>query len=460
MVRQKGPMMRAYARSRQFVTVELWTMDLKGVPPLQRVACQTLRLLLAVAFEFRGRLLDARTTSLVYTTLLSLVPFLAVMFSVLKAFGAHHLIEPLLNHVLEPLGTKGAEVTGLIIGFVDNLKVGVLGAVGVAGLFYTTFSLIEKIEHALNSIWRVRRGRPLARKFTDYLSVVLVGPVLMFTAFGLLASVRSHALVERVMEILPFGILFVWIAKLAPFLLLCTVLTFIYKFVPYTEVAVKSALTGGVAASLLWGLAGDAFAAFVVASGKYSAIYSSFAVLVLFLLWLYTSWMIILVGAQVSFFVQHPAAYQTRLPWQPDTPALRERLILELLSILGRRHLRGEGPIPLAELSNQLQLPPAIVEDRVSDLIDQGFLARVAEPEGIALVKPPDMIPLHEILDLVQKGPTLVGTPTLKSVARIEDILRLRDTAVVESLNGMTLRSLILVQEKAPTAPCAVEQAR
>ena len=118
-------------------------MDLETVPRVPRLALHLLRLILAVAFEVRVRLLDARAAGLVYTTLLSLVPFLAVMFSVLKAFGAHQQIEPLLNQVLEPLGPKGAEVTGQIIGFVNNLKVGVLGAVGVAGLFYTTYSLID-----------------------------------------------------------------------------------------------------------------------------------------------------------------------------------------------------------------------------------------------------------------------------------------------------------------------------
>ncbi|MDH5626300.1 MAG: YihY/virulence factor BrkB family protein, partial [Nitrospira sp.] len=268
--------MTTAVRLRQFLAHELWTMDLEKAPRASRPALRLLRLILAVAFEVRFRLLDARASGLVYTTLLSLVPFLAVTFSVLKAFGAHQQIEPLLNQVLEPLGPKGAELTGQIIGFVNNLKVGVLGAVGVAGLFYTTYSLIDKIEQAFNAIWRVRQGRTWARKFTDYLSVVLVGPVLIFTAIGLIASVQSHALVEQVMAIEPFGSLLLWTAELMPFILLCGVFTFIYKFVPNTQVTAYAALIGGLTAALLWGIAGEAFAAFVAASGKYSAIYSGF----------------------------------------------------------------------------------------------------------------------------------------------------------------------------------------
>jgi membrane protein len=440
-------------RLHQFVTHELWTMDLDRVPLIQRLTLQALRLVLAVAVEFRFRLLDARAAGLVYTTLLSLVPFLAVMFSVLKAFGAQQQVEPLLNQMLEPLGPKGTEVTSQIIGFVDNLKVGVLGAVGVAGLFYTTYSLIDKIEQALNAIWRVRHGRTWARKFTDYLSVVLVGPVLIFTAVGFLASLQSHALVDRVMSIQPFGTLLVWAAKLIPFVLLSSVFTFIYRFLPNTRVTVRAALIGGLSAALLWGLAGEAFAAFVAASGRYSAIYSGFAVMVLFLLWLYAGWLIILIGAQVSFFIQHPAAYRAEFLRQQDTPAIRERLVLEILTTLGWRHLQGDGPMRLAGLANKLRLPPAVLEDRVIELIDQGLLARMTEPEGIGLVKPPELIALNEVLDLVHKGQGAIPSAPQKSSEPIDALIRRRDTAVSQSLDGMTLRSLIVAQEGTAAGP-------
>ena len=237
----------------QFVKQDLWTIDLASLPFLQRTLVQTIRLAIAVGLEFRHRLLDARAAGLVYTTLLSMVPFLAVMFSVLKAFGVHHQIEPVLSQALEPLGPKGEEVTGTIIGFVDNLKIGVLGAVGVAGLFYTTYSLIDKIEQALNAIWLVRQGRSWSRKFADYLSAVLVGPVLIVTAFGLLASVQSNTLVQHVLEIEPLGHLMVWAAKLVPFIMLCGVFTFLYKFIPHTHVRITSALVGGIAAAIFVG---------------------------------------------------------------------------------------------------------------------------------------------------------------------------------------------------------------
>jgi len=228
--------MRNVERIKRLVKQDVWTADLEGMPRFQRVVVRLVRLAYAVALEFRHRLLDARAAGLVYATILSLVPLLAVMFSVLKGFGAHHLIQPVLAQLLEPLGEKGQEITSNVIGFVDQLKVGVLGIVGVAGLFYTAYSLIDRIEQALNAIWRVRRGRSWARKFTDYLSVILVGPVLVVAALGLMASIQNQALVQRVVAIQPLGSLLILAAGLVPFLLLCGVFTFAYKFIPYTEV--------------------------------------------------------------------------------------------------------------------------------------------------------------------------------------------------------------------------------
>jgi len=440
------------AQIKQFVKQDLWTADLDTVHFVQRVGLQALRLTIAVALEVRHRLLDARAAGLVYTTLLSLVPLLAVMFSVLKAFGVHHQIEPVLAQALDPLGPKGKEITANVIGFVDNLKVGVLGIVGVAGLFYTTYSLINKIEEALNAIWQVRQGRSWGRKFADYLSVVLVGPLLVITAFGLLASVHSHALVQRVLEIQPFGFLLVWLAKLVPFLLLCGVFTFFYKFIPYTQVHVSSALVGGTSAAILWGIAGTVFAKFVAGSASYSAVYSSFAVLILFLLWLYFGWLIVLIGAQVSFFHQHPTAYLSHLLWQQKPYAFQERLVLSLLVALTRRYLKGQPPPRPLELAIELNLPVTLVEEQIDRLVAQGILGRIAEPEGVSLVKPPELISVNEILDGARGGGP-PGVPGLNdSSDPVHDVLRRRDEAVQEALAGLSLRSLALGQRDSPKA--------
>lgn len=427
----------------QFLTRDLWVLDPASLNRVQRVGVQVLRLIVAAATEFRHRLLDARAAGLVYTTLLSLVPFLAVTFSVLKAFGVHQMIEPVLGQALQPLGEKGAEITTQVIGFVNNVKVGVLGVVGIAGLIYTTYSLIDKVESTFNAIWRVRQGRSWGRKFTDYLSVILVGPILVMTAFGLLASVQSNALVQHVLEMQPFGYVAVWAAQFMPFIILSGLFSFLYKYVPNTVVRFTSALVGGFTAAVLWGIAGEGFAAFVVESSKYSAIYSSFAILILFLLWLYIGWVIILVGAQVAFFHQHPAAYRTQFLRTHDTYAFRERLALVLLLHITRRYLEGAPPAQPSQLASAIDMPVSVVEEQVDDLIGHGMLCRMMDPEGIGLVKPPELIPVTDVLQAIRHGEP-VGTGVRPEAGdEVDRLLERRDGAVHDALAGITLRSLV-----------------
>ncbi len=431
----------------QFAKQDLWTRDLATMSWFQRLGTQTLRLATAVGMEFRHRLLDARAAGLVFTTLLSLVPFLAVMFSVLKAFDVHHVIEPFLAQTLEPLGPKSREITTTIIGFVDNIKIGVLGVAGIAGLFYTTYSLIDKIEQALNAIWQVKQGRTWERKFADYLSAVLVGPVLVVSAFGLLASLQSHTLVQRLLDMEPFGTLLVLSGDLIPFVMLCGVFTFLYKMIPNTHVHIRSAAIGGVSAAILWIVAGEAFAKFVAASASYSAIYSSFAVLVLFLLWLYAGWMIVLIGAQFSFFYQYPTAYLSRLLWEQGTFVFREQLALKVLRVLGHHYLKGDRPLRLPELSSELNMPLSLVEEEVERLIENGFVGRLQEPEGVSLIKSPELIFVKEVLDSVRNGTPPWVTPHLDSSDPVSALLRRRDKAVQKELTGETVQSLLQDQE-------------
>lgn len=436
-------------RLSQFTKQDLWTGDLTTMSLFQRLGTQALRLATAVGMEFRHRLLDARAAGLVYTTLLSLVPFLAVMFSVLKGFGVHHVIEPFLAQALDPLGPKGKEITATIIGFVDNIKIGVLGVAGIAGLFYTAYSLIDKMEQALNAIWQVKQGRTWDRKFADYLSAVLVGPVLVFSAFGLLASLQSNTLVQHLTGLEPFGTLLVWSGEMVPFLMLCAVFTFFYKMIPNTHVHVRSAVVGGVSAAILWIIVGEAFAKFVAASANYSAIYSSFAVLMLFLLWLYTGWMIVLIGAQFSFFHQYPTAYLSRLLWEQGTYVFREQLALKVLRVLGHHYLKGDRPLKLPELANELNMPLSLVEEKVERLIENGFVGRLQEPEGVSLIKSPDLIFVKEVLDSVRNGTPPWILPHLDTSDPVAALLHRRDKAVERALVGETVQSLL--QEQPPS---------
>ena len=279
---------------------------MSSLPWWKVLLIRVLRVFYVVIRDLLEGQLTLRAMSLVYTTLLAMVPLLAVTFSVLKGFGVHNQIEPLLLNFLRPMGERGVEVTSRIIGFVDSVKAGILGSIGFALLIYTVISLIQKIERACNDTWHVNRSRPLSQKFSDYLSVILIGPVLVFSALGITASVMSTAVVQKMVAIKVFGSLMELATKLVPYLLVIAAFTFVYIFVPNTRVRFRSALTGGLVAGVLWETSGWAFASFVVKSAKYTAIYSGFAILIMFMIWLYLSWLIVLVGASVAYYHQHP----------------------------------------------------------------------------------------------------------------------------------------------------------
>jgi membrane protein len=360
--------------------------------------------------------LALRATSLVYTSLLSLAPLLAVSFSVLKAFGVHNQLEPLLLELLDPLGDKAREVTTTIIGFVESIGVGVLGVLGVATLFYTVISLLEKIESTFNHIWRVHTSRSFARRFSDYLSVILVGPVLVFSAIGLMASTAQHEWVKRILAIEPFGTLYYLLTSvMLPYIFITVAFTFVYVFIPNTRVNWKAAAGGGLVAGITWKLVGTLFASFVSNSASYSAIYSSFAAIILFMLWLYISWLILLLGGAIAFHVQYPRylRYSSRHP----RLSIRcvEQLGFELMYLIGLRHYRGDSALTLHELADMANLPWESVGEILSMLQRHQLLVVTDGENGTyQLARDTDAIKLSDILMAVRSAGDVDELPAVE----------------------------------------------
>ena len=387
--------------------------------------------------RYRGDVLSLQAMGLTYSTLLSLVPFLAVMFSVLKAFGVQNGLEPFLTQLLQPLGNAAAEVTSSIIKFVENIRVGILGGAGVAMLFYTVVTLVAKIEDALNQIWRLPHSRSWSQRVTAYLSVILVGPVMVFTALTLTASAQSYWLVERLFEIGFVSYLFTLTTSVMPFVLLCATFTFLYKFIPYTKVRLSSALVGGATAGILWQLVGTAFAAFVANSARYAAVYSTFAIVIVFLIWLYTGWLIFLIGAEVTYFHQHPSAFVYEALTGGRGYRFQEWLALSALVEIARRHSSDEPPWEQTELAARFGV--SSLGNLIDEFVRCGILLRSAEPEGVSLARPAENVLVKEILDIVG-GSTM---PEVKNAGAIGEVLLRRDQVAQKVLEGITLKSLV-----------------
>jgi len=372
-------------------TRQVWDDDLRDLHGVQKAVVFIARVLHMLVRELLGGQLNLRAMSLVYTTLLSVVPLLAVSFSVLKGFGVHTRIEPFLYELMSPLGSQGVEVANRLVGFVDNIRVGVLGSVGFAFLIYTVISLLQKIESAFNFVWQVDRMRTISQRFSSYLSVVLIGPVLIFSAIGLAAAILNSELAQRLISIEPLGSLIVYSGRLVPYFLVCLAFTFVYMFIPNTRVQLRAALVGGVIGGALWATAGWGFATFIASSSKYAAIYSSFAILILLLIWLYLSWLIMLVGSQIAYFVQYPKYMTLHRVRFVLSNRVRERLALQIMYLAGYNFYHGVQPWNLDALVERLGLPGEPVHRVIEILVNAGYLIEITSEE------PPVYLPVHDI---------------------------------------------------------------
>src|SRR5262249_30945934 len=412
----------------------LWN-DRVGHPFAARIGIRLVRVLVVAVLAFQDRLLNLHAMGLVYATLLSLVPFLAVTVSVLKAFGAQYRLQPLLTRLLDPLGPQAADLTQRVVDFVSRMNIGVLGALGVAGLFYTVVSLISKVEAALNDIWNVRRSRGLPRKFTDYLSVLLVGPVLVFAAFGIIASLRSSALVQRLLQVTRLQTATVFVAAhVLPLLLLAAAFPFVYPFLPSAHARLSAAVVGGHSAAVLSQISSIVFAALVASTTTYAAIYSTFAVLILSLIWLQVGWLVVLIGGQIAYVHQHPTSYVAARPRHRGRfPG--EIGLIALLEIAPRHHA-GPAASTIVDVPVLNGAPLTILEDLVEGFVARGILARAVEPPGLILARPADQLLVVDLLDAIRNPGVDDVQAHGAGAAAVLGVLRRQDEVLREALQG------------------------
>lgn len=450
MVEEKTPDIRARLR-RFFLEIVRPVNDKLSKT---RTGLQLKKFLSLIYFSLKdasSRQLELRATSLVYTTLLSLVPFLAVSFSVLKAFGVHNQVEPLLNNMLAPLGPESAQITERIIGFIERTEVGVLGSVGMVFLLLTVVSLVHKIEISFNYIWHVRKSRGFARRFSDYLSMILVGPILVFTAIGISASVMSTTIVQKLVSIEPFGTTIYFLGRLFPYILVSLACTFAYVFLPNTKVKIRPALAGGFFAGVLWELIGRIFAGFFVSSAKYAAIYSGFAVLILFMIWVYLGWLILLTGAQVSFYFQYPRLLSTG-GVLTLSGRIEEKLALIIVFFIARDFSSGKRLWTLDSLVDHLGIPAGPVLDVLNVLQARGLVLETGDdPPSYVPGRAIDGITVKEVLDAVRRGAQEdFDEKVLSFVPEVNDVVRRSEKVLEVTLGQETIRDLVEGKQSHP----------
>lgn len=407
------------------------------------------RLLVAVARDIQDGSLSLRATSLVYTTLLSLVPLLAICFSVIKGLGAQDQIEPFLRGMLSALGPQGDDIVPKLMEFVNNINVGVLGALGVMLLVFSVLSLMQKVETAFNQVWNVSGTRPLVLRVRDYLSVLLIGPLFIFLSMGMTASLKYQDFIARWLDFAIVDTALEYTFRIMPFVLFTLAFTAIYMFIPNTRVRALPALTAGVATAVMWKMLGWLFSSFVAGSGNYAAIYSAFAALILFMIWLYLAWLVVLVGASITYYLQNPTNQRISRHFRQLSLRVKTKIALLLVADIGHVFYEKEGrPLDLTILARRMRMPARAIEGVAASLTRAGILAETQD--GYIPGCPFDETTVHDMLAQLRAANEDEGVSyeDLKPHAATDAVMALYDTALGHALSGMTLKQL--AQGKAP----------
>ena len=406
------------------------------------IALRILRFPAALLRDWLSGELNMRAMSLVYTTLLSLVPLMAFSFSILKGLGAHGDLELFVFEFFRPMGAAAGQLTTRVMGFVENVRGGVLGSIGLAFLLYTVITTIQKVEESFNFVWRVERPRSWARRLSEYISVMIIGPILMVAALGLLASAENTALAQWLQNRAGIGPAIEVLTRLGPYLIVAVVFTFLYSFIPNTRVKFLPALIGGVTAGVLWALVGKIFAAFIAYSAQMVAIYTGFAIVLTALIWIYLNWLILLIGVQLSFYVQCPQYLPHGHEPLELTGSMFEHLGLSVMQLIGRDYADGKSYWTGNRLAQALDVPSAALAPVLASL-ECAKIIVATEKEHWLPARAMETILLADILSAVRSNrPGRIAVSATATPAADALMQELED-AVRERLRERTLKDLI-----------------
>lgn len=431
---------------RHFLIYDLWRIDPHELTRWRVFWLRQAQIFWLVIRDFKADNCMLRASALTYATLLSIVPLLALMFSLLKGLGVQDVLEPFL---VQNLAIGSQEVVSEIFRYIENTQFGRLGSIGLIVLVLTVLALLSNIEKSFNHIWRVQETRTLMRRFADYFSVVLLSPLLILAAVSISTSLQSQVLVQKLLETAYVGEAVLLLFKVIPFVVMWAAFIFLYLFMPNTRVRIQAALIGGVVGGTLWQLVQWGYIHFQVGVGKYNAIYGTMAALPIFIVWLYLSWMIVLFGVELTYAVQNIGTVRQELGAEKVNFACRQRLALTVLLLAGEAFYRGEPAWSRERIGGELKLPPRVAGDLLDEMVRLGLLAVLCDESGELLRYQPgralDALTVQGLFrELREDGASYPQNFRLPSRELVDEMEQQLGQAEAETLGELTVQDLVM----------------
>ena len=453
--RARGPHLgRRAARLYRWFSEEIWRLDTSPRGLAARTGRRIGRLGFLTASGFHGDRCLVRASALTYTTVLSLVPLLAVCFSVLKGLGWYEEFrQETLKTWLDQLAPESAGgstdfAQGLragienVLGLVDRTDLRGLQAIGLVLVIWAVIRLLGTIEASFNDIWGARRSRSFLRKLTDYLAIVFVAPILLVVGGAVSAAVRKS---EGALFGVDLSEAAGWLLRFAPLFLSWLAFSFVYAALPNTRTRIRASLIGGFVAAVAWQAALALHVEFQLGVARYNAIYSTFAALPIFLIWVQLSWAIVLFGAEVAYAVQHEGEFRRIVGWREPSPSERARLVVRVAARLAQAFVEDTAPRSEGDLARELGVPSTPVDDALEVLAAAGLAAASEEDEARLwrIARDPARVTLSDVLDAALAG----GDGALAAAGELDRIVDRQLGLLGEERRGspanLTLREVV-----------------
>lgn len=368
-----------FSKSWHFLSKEIWLVKAKNLPKIKAIPLTLLRIILLAGKRFHENRCTLRASALTFYSILSVVPICALAFGIAKGF---HFEIKLQDYLINRFPGQEKAVQAIIEyahNMLKNTKGGIIAGFGVLVLLWSVIKLLGNIEKSFNDIWGIKKGRPLLRKFSDYISLMFILPVFMITASSITVYVSAQlaSLSDSSVVIQGFSEIFLFAFRKVAYIMVWIMFTFIYMFMPNTKVNFFSGLFAGIVAGTVYQLVQVGYVALQVNLSQINSIYGSFAALPLFLIWLQISWLVVFLGAELSFAHQNVESYEREPGCLQISPKLRKLISLAVIKLCVDQFTLDKTPLSDSEIAEKLNLPIILIRNIISELTDVKILSSV-----------------------------------------------------------------------------------
>jgi membrane protein len=366
-----------------FTKEDIWLLHEQKLPLFKATIIKSLKIIILSVQGFSRDLCPLRASALTLYSILSIVPVIAMLFGIAKGFGFEKMLEQQLLEHAPDQDTMVLELISFAQNLLESTKGEVVAGIGIVVLFWTIINMIGNIEESFNFIWKIGKGRSISRKFSDYLSLMLLAPVLLIASSSITVFLKTKITwLITVIELPEFGTWLVLRALgLSPLVLMIGLFTFMFIFMPNHKIHYRAGIIAGIVTGILYHLSQWAYLSLQIGVSSYNAIYGSFAALPLFVVWLQTGWMIVLFGCEVAFFLQNYEIYRNNNRFSDLSFSLKKVIALQITHLIIKNFMQLNKPFTATEIATRLVIPIAIIQPVLLNLLASHIIVEFKYPD-------------------------------------------------------------------------------